>query len=134
MVILITKFGQVRSFLGMGYYPTLTPHVILRNVIENPGKSSFSSATCIFFLLFLFQEPLLLISALGWYTPYTPYQGEIAQGRLQALLTYQTMISDLTQLPIANASLLDEATAAAEAMSVAFAHHKKKKTTFFVSR
>ena len=94
-----------KSYLGMGYYNTHLPPVIQRNLLENPG----------------------------WYTQYTPYQAEIAQGRLESLLNFQTVVTDLTGMEISNASLLDEATAAAEAMTMCSALARGKKLTFLVS-
>lgn len=100
-----SKNKMYKTYLGMGYYGTHTPTVIVRNLLENPG----------------------------WYTQYTPYQAEISQGRLESLLNFQTMITDLTAMPLSNSSLLDEATAAAEAMTMCSAIARGKKVKFLVS-
>ena len=100
-----SKNKVLKSYIGMGYYNTHLPTTILRNLLENPG----------------------------WYTQYTPYQAEIAQGRLESLLNFQTLVTDLTGMELSNSSLLDEATAAAEAMTMCSAIARGKKPKFLVS-
>lgn len=96
---------KIHSMIGLDYSESIVPNVIKRNLLENPA----------------------------WYTSYTPYQSEISQGRLESLFNYQTLITELTKLPISNCSLLDTGSASVEAMNLAYFHHKEKKKNFFVS-